>query len=109
MDIALTMSVLDTTLTRIEKEQDSDAADVRAVTYHTPSAVAVIVSGDQADALEGVIFSGTGVSAAPGFVLPAVGCRSAWLPRPPFWTATGGTRDSEPSTSSPKSRSRMPR
>ncbi len=45
--------------------------DVRAVTYHTPSAVAAIVSGDQADALEGVTFSGTGVSAAPAFALPA--------------------------------------
>ena len=65
VDVALTISVLDTTLTRI------DESDVRAVTYHTPSAVAVIVSGDQADALEGVTFSGTGVSAAPSFALPA--------------------------------------
>ena len=65
VDVALTVSVLDTTLSRIEE------ADVRAVTYHTPSAVAVIVSGDQADALEGVTFSGTGVSAAPAFALPA--------------------------------------
>lgn len=64
-DITLTMSVLDTTLSRIEER------DVRAVTYHTVSAVAVIVSGSQADALEGVTFSGTGVSAAPSFNLPA--------------------------------------
>ena len=64
-DITLTMSVLDTTLTRVEE------ADVRAVTYHTPSAVAVIVSGDQAGALEGVSFSGTGVAPAPAFALPA--------------------------------------
>ena len=72
VDVAITLSVLDTTLTRIEKEQDSDAADVRAVTYHTPSAVAVIVSGDQAEALEGVSFSGTGVSPALRFhSLPA--------------------------------------
>ena len=65
VDVVLTMSVLDTTLSSIEE------TDVRAVTYHTPSAVAVIVSGDQADALEGVTFSGTGVSAAPAFALPA--------------------------------------
>ena len=65
VDVALTISVLDTTLTRI------DESDVRAVTYHTQSAVAVIVSGDQEDALEGVTFSGTGVSAAPSFNLPA--------------------------------------
>lgn len=65
VDVALTISVLDTTLTRI------DESDVRAVTYHTLSAVAVIVSGDQEDALEGVTFSGTGVSAATSFVLPA--------------------------------------
>ena len=67
VDIALTMSVLDTALTRIEE------VDVRAVTYHTPSAVAVIVSGDQAGALEGVSFSGTGVVPAPvvPFALPS--------------------------------------
>ena len=65
VDVALTISVLDSTLTRI------DESDVRAVTYHTQSAVAVIVSGDQEDALEGVTFSGTGVSAAPSFNLPA--------------------------------------
>ena len=66
-DIALTMSVLDTTLTKEE------GSDVRAVTYHTPSAVAVIVPGDQADALDGVSFSGTGVSEPPAvpFALPA--------------------------------------
>ena len=57
VDYAVTLSVLDTTLSAIEE------ADVRAVTYHTPSAVAAIVSGDQADALEGLSFSGTGVSA----------------------------------------------
>ena len=71
VDVSLALTVIDTTLTRMEKEQDSAAGDVRAVTYHTPSAVAVIVSGDQEDALEGVTFSGTGVSAAPSFVLPA--------------------------------------
>ena len=70
-DYAIALSVLDTTLTRIEKERDSDAADVRAVTYHTPSALAAIVSGDQAEALEGASFSGTGVSEAPSFALPA--------------------------------------
>jgi hypothetical protein len=70
-DYAIVLSVLDTTLTRVEKEQDSDAADVRAVTYHTPSALAAIVSGDQAEALEAASFSGTGVSAAPSFALPA--------------------------------------
>lgn len=71
VDVSLAMTVIDTTLTRMEKEQDSAAGDVRAVTYHTPSALAVIVSGDQADALEGVTFSGTGVSPAPAFALPA--------------------------------------
>ena len=71
VDVSLALTVIDTTLTRMEKEQDSAAGDVRAVTYHTPSAVAVIVSGDQEDALEGVTFSGTGVSAAPSFNLPA--------------------------------------
>ena len=71
VDVSLAMTVVDTTLTRMEKEQDSAAGDVRAVTYHTPSAVAVIVSGDQAGALEGVTFSGTGVSPAPVFALPA--------------------------------------
>ena len=71
VDYAIVLSVLDTSLTRIEKEQDSDADDVRAVTYHTPSAVAAIVTGDQAEALEGASFSGTGVSDAPSFALPA--------------------------------------
>ncbi len=71
VDVAISLSVLDTTLTRIEKEQNSDAADVRAVTYHTPSALAAIVSGDQAEALEAASFSGAGVSPAPGFALPA--------------------------------------
>ena len=69
-DYAIALSVIDTTLTRIEKEQDSAAGDVRAVTYRTPSALAAIVSGDQAGALEGVTFSGAGVSAAPSFTLP---------------------------------------
>ena len=50
----------------------------------------MIVSGDQADALEGVTFSGTGVSAAPAFALPAPLARlKAWSPRPPFWTEDG--------------------
>ncbi len=65
VDYAIALSVLDTMLSRVEE------ADVRAVTYHTPSALAAIVSGDQADALEGASFSGTGVSAAPSFALPA--------------------------------------
>ena len=71
VDYSIAVSVLDTTLTRMEKEQDSAAGDVRAVTYHTPSAMAAIVSGDQAEALEGASFSGTGVAAAPAFTLPA--------------------------------------
>ena len=71
LDFDVALSVLDTTLTRVEKENDSDAADVRAVTYHTPSALAAIVSGDQAEALEGVSFSGDGVSPASSFALPA--------------------------------------
>ena len=55
--------------------------------------MAVIVSGDQADALEGVTFSGTGVSPAPSFAHSRrVGRRWAWWPRPPSWTATAGTR-----------------
>ena len=68
VDISLDLSVIDTTLTLIEGDPDNP---VRAVTYHTLSAVAVIVSGDQADALDGVSFSGTGVSPAPAFALPA--------------------------------------
>ena len=71
LDFDVALSVLDTTLTRVEKEQDSDADDVRAVTYRTPSALAAIVSGDQAEALEGVSFSGDGVSPASSFTLPA--------------------------------------
>ncbi len=65
VDFTMRLSVLDTMLSRIEE------SDVRAVTYHTPSALAVIVSGDQAAALDGVTFGGTGVSAAPSFALPA--------------------------------------
>ena len=64
-DFSIRIAVLDTMLTRIEE------TDVRAVTYHTPSALVVIVSGDQAAALDGVGFSGTGVSDAPSFALPA--------------------------------------
>ena len=64
-DYAIRIAVLDTMLSRIE------GADVLAATYHAPSALAVIVSGDQAAALEGVSFSGTGVSPAPSFRLPA--------------------------------------
>ena len=69
-------------------------ADVRGGNVsHEPSALAVIVSGDQADALEGVTFSGyrrvcrARVRASRSSWPPR-----AWLPRPPFWTATGGTR-----------------
>ena len=51
-------------LTRIE------GADVLAATYSAPAALAVIVSGNQAVALEGVSFSGRGVSPAPSFLLP---------------------------------------
>ena len=64
-DYAIRIAVLDTTLTRAE------GVDVLAATYHAPSALAVIVSGDQAAALEGVSFSGTGVSPASSFELPA--------------------------------------
>ena len=49
VDFTVALSVLDTTLTRIEGDADNP---VRAVTYHTPSALAVIVSGDQAAALD---------------------------------------------------------
>ena len=65
VDYAIALSVLDNELSAIED------ADVRAVTYHTPSAVAAIVTGDQAEALEGASFSGTGVTEAPAFTLPA--------------------------------------
>lgn len=64
-DYAIRIAVLDTMLTRIE------GADVLAATYRAPAALAVIVSGDQAAALEGVSFSGRGVSSAPSFALPA--------------------------------------
>ena len=66
-DYDITLSVLDSTLSRVED------ADVRAVTYHTPSALAAIVSAEQADALEGVTFgpADKGVSPAPSFALPA--------------------------------------
>ena len=65
MDVTLNLTVIDTMLTRVEE------SPVLAVTYHTPSAIAVIVSGDQAGALDGVTFGGAGVSAAPSFALPA--------------------------------------
>ena len=71
VDYAIALSVVDTTLTKKEKEQDSAAGDVLAVTYHNVSAIAAIVSGDQAAALEGASFSGTGVTPAPVFALPA--------------------------------------
>ncbi len=64
-DFSMRISVLDTMLTRIEE------ADVRAATYHRIASLGVIVSGDQADALAGVSFSGIGVSDAPDFTLPA--------------------------------------
>ncbi len=64
-DFALRLSVLDTTLSRAE------GAGVLALTYRTPAALAVIVSGDQADALEGVSFGGIGVRPASSFALPA--------------------------------------
>ncbi len=59
------ITVLDTMLTRIE------GADVLAATYRAPVALALIVPGEQAAALEGVSFSGSGVSPAPSFPLPA--------------------------------------
>ena len=73
--ITLTVSVLDTMLSRIEE------TDVRAVTYprgdevvSSRSVIAVIVPGNQADALDGVTFGpeDKGVSAAPpaAFELP---------------------------------------
>ena len=65
LDFSMRISVLDTMLTRIEE------VDVRAVTYHQVASLGVIVSGDQADALAGVSFSGTGVSDAPDSTLPA--------------------------------------
>ena len=89
VDVSLAMTVIDTTLTRIEKEQDSAASDVRAVTYHTPSAVAVIVSGDQADALEGVTFSGAGVSPAPVFALPAESAAAGMVAKAAFLDGDG--------------------
>lgn len=64
-DYVIRIAALDTTLTRIE------GADVLAATYSAPAALAVIVSGEQAAALEGVSFSGRGVSPAPSFLLPA--------------------------------------
>ena len=64
-DFSMRISVLDTMLTRIEE------ADVRAVTYHQITMLGVIVSGNQADALAGVRFSGIGVSDAPDYTLPA--------------------------------------
>lgn len=72
-DIVLTLTVLDSTLTREE------GTDVKAVTYprgdevvNEQSAIAVVVSGDQAAALAGVSFSGTGVTNTDTpFPLPA--------------------------------------
>lgn len=65
VDFTMNISVIDTTLTRIEE------SDVRAVTYRQAVALGVIVSADQAGALAGVTFGGPGVSAAPAFALPA--------------------------------------
>ncbi len=65
VDFTMNVSVIDTTLTRTEGK------DVRAVTYRQAVALGVIVSADQADALAGVSFGGTGVSDAPAFALPA--------------------------------------
>lgn len=64
-DYPIRITVLDTLLTRVE------GAEVLAATYHAAALLAVIVSGDQAAALEGVSFSGTGVSPAASFPLPA--------------------------------------
>ena len=101
-DYPITVSVLDNELTAIEE------ADVRAVTYHTPSALAAIVSGDQADALlEGASFSGTASPKSPccSIFLPSW-LPGAWWRRPTFWTATVGTRVRESHVQSPRSRSR---
>ena len=63
-DYAIRIAVVDTKLTRVE------GAAVLAATYHAPSALAVVVSGEQASALEGVSFGGSGVSPASAFLLP---------------------------------------
>lgn len=65
VDFTMRLSVLDTVLSRIE------GTPVRALTYHAPVALAVIVSGDQAGALAGVSFGGVGVTPSPSFALPA--------------------------------------
>ena len=64
-DFTMRLSVLDTTLSRIEE------TGVLALTYHAQAALAVIVSADQAGALEGVSFGGIGLRPAPSFALPA--------------------------------------
>ena len=64
-DFTMRLSVLDTTLSRAEE------TGVLALTHHAQAALAVIVSGDQAGALEGVSFGGIGVRPAPSFALPA--------------------------------------
>ena len=89
-DFSIRIAVLDTMLTRIEE------ADVRAVTYHTPSSLVAIVSGDQAAALNGVGFSGTGVSDAPSFALPAPLAAAGMVARASILDADGwhaGQRD----------------
>ena len=107
VDYTIDLTVVDTTLTKVEKAKDSAAGDVLAVTYRTPSAIAAIVSADQADALEGASFSGTGVVEAPQvpFQLPPpVG--PVMYSRPLSWTKPGGSRVRGRSSSSPRSRSR---
>ena len=64
-DFTMRLSVLDTTLSRIE------GAAVLALTYRARAVLAVIVSADQARALEGVSFGGAGVTPASSFALPA--------------------------------------
>ena len=89
-DFSIRIAVLDTMLTRIEE------TDVRAVTYHAPSSLVAIVSGDQAAALNGVGFSGTGVSDAPSFALPAPLAAAGMVARASILDADGwhaGQRD----------------
>ena len=90
LDYAIRISVLDTMLTRIE------GVDVLAATYHAQAVLAVIVSGDQAAALEGVSFTGRGVSPAPSFPLPADLAAAGMVARAAILDAEGwhaGRRD----------------
>ena len=101
-DFSMRISVLDTMLTRVEE------ADVRAVTYHQITMLGVIVSGNQADALAGVRFSGIGVSDAAGlYPSRRVGGRGQGCQSRHPGSATDGTRASATSGSNRQSRSAM--